>query len=248
VRGEVWGINAGWAVSPTLGSGSITGLPIGVLPPGALPPGVLGPRRRGWVSLKPGRYTAIVRITGRYRKLFGIAAGRAAARVGLRVLYSRPLRVRPPVRAFRGRKAEDARDARGSRAAAIQTTPAPASMPNLVATPAWGIAIRRQGRSLGGPVGVPVPGAITVGPGGGGGRRRGPLRDVLTFSATIWNAGPAPFSIEGFRRPHSDVMDAYEYFFDSAGNVVGRAPAGTLQYDSRPGHDHWHLRQLASMS
>ena len=41
-------------------------------------------------------------------------------------------------------------------------------------------------------------------------------------------------------------MDAYEYFFDPAENVVGRAPAGTLEYDTRPGHDHWHLRQLAS--
>jgi hypothetical protein len=66
------------------------------------------------------------------------------------------------------------------------------------------------------------------------------------FNATIWDAGPAQFTIEGFRRPHGNVMDAYEYFFDSAGNVVGRAPAGQLEYDNRPGHDHWHLRQLAS--
>ena len=49
---------------------------------------------------------------------------------------------------------------------------------------------------------------------------KGPLassRDILTFSATIWNAGPAQFSIEGFRRPHGDLMDAYEYFSDSTG-------------------------------
>src|SRR5262249_4004189 len=38
----------------------------------------------------------------------------------------------------------------------------------------------------------------------------------------------------------------YEYFFNSAGTVVGRAPAGTMEYDTRPGHHHWHLRQLAS--
>jgi hypothetical protein len=90
-------------------------------------------------------------------------------------------------------------------------------MPNLVALPAWGIHVRRAGS-----------------------------HQLLTFSATIWDAGPAPFSIEGFRRPGSDIMDAYEYFFDAAGNVVGRAPAGTLYYDNRPGHHHWHLAQLAA--
>jgi hypothetical protein len=52
--------------------------------------------------------------------------------------------------------------------------------------------------------------------------------------------------IEGFRRPHSDTMTAYEYFFDAAGNVVGRAPAGTMFYDNDRGHHHWHLKQLAS--
>ncbi len=243
VRGEVWGIDAGWAVPPILGSGSVSGLPIGALPPGPLPPGFLAPSRHGWVSLKPGRYTAIVSITGQYRKLFGIAAGQAAARVGMRVLYSAPPRVRPPVGPPRSRKPEDAGDASGPQVVPTVTAPVPASMPNLVAAPAWGIAIRRPRRSVGVPVagpGAPVPISRTGGPG------RRPLRDLLTFSATIWNAGPAQLSIEGFRRAHGDLMDAYEYFFDSTGNVVGRAPAGTLQYDDRSGHNHWHLRQLAS--
>jgi hypothetical protein len=236
VRGEVWGIDTGWAVSPILGSSSGLGFPIDVFPPGPLPPGVQPPTRRGWVSLKPGRYTAIVSITGPYRKLFGIAAGQGAARVGMQVLYSPPRRVRPPVGPPRNRKPEDARDPGGPHVVPTVTAPAPASMPNLVAAPAWGIAIRRQG----GPARAPVP---VSGPRGQG---RRPLRDILTFSATIWNAGPAPFSIEGFRRAHSDQMDAYEYFFDSTGNVDGRARAGTLEYDARRGHNHWHLRQLAS--
>ena len=236
VRGVVWGIDAGWAVPPVLGSGSVLGFPIGALPPGPLPPGLPPPSRGGWVSLKPGRYTAIVSITGQYRKLFGIAAGQAAAKVGMRVLYSPPRRVRPPVAPPRSTKPEDAGDAGGPQVVPTVTAPDPASMPNLVAAPAWGIAIHRQGGSVRGP----VPTSRT----GGQGRR--PLRDILTFSATIWNAGPAQFSIEGFRRPHGDLMDAYEYFSDSTGKVVGRAPAGTLQYDARPGHNHWHLRQLAS--
>jgi hypothetical protein len=236
VRGVVWGIDAGWAVPPVLGSGSVLGFPIGALPPGPLPPGVLPPTRGGWVSLKPGRYTAIVSITRQYRKLFGIAAGQAATKVKMRVLYSPPQRVRPSAGPPRSTKPEDAGDAGGPQVVPTVTAPEPASMPNLVAAPAWGITIRRQGGSLSGP--VPISGT--------GGRARRPLHDILTFSATIWNAGPAPFSIEGFRRPHSDVMDAYEYFFDLTGNVVGRAPAGSLQYDARRGHNHWHLRQLAS--
>jgi hypothetical protein len=233
VRGEVWGINSGWAVTPTLASGSLSGLSIGAFPPGALPPGVFPRLRHGWVSIKPGRYTAIVRITDQYRKLFGIATGRAAARVGLRVLFSRPPRARPPVPRPRSRRPQEAGESPGQLAVRAVTTPDPATMPNLVAAPAWGIATRRQGRAVGGR-------------GGHGGLVPPRVRDVLTFNATIWDAGPAPFTIEGFRRPHSDVMDAYEYFFDSAENVVGRAPAGTLEYDNRSGHDHWHLRQLAS--
>ncbi|MFL5829377.1 MAG: lysyl oxidase family protein [Solirubrobacteraceae bacterium] len=114
-------------------------------------------------------------------------------------------------------------------------------MPNLVAAPAWHIAVRPRGSRGGPPLGV--PGLPTVRLAGIG---KHPLRDVLTFNATICNAGPAPFSIEGFRRAHSNVMNAYEYFFDAIGNVVGRAPAGTLEFDTRQGHHHWDLRQLAS--
>jgi lysyl oxidase len=148
----------------------------------------------------------------------------------MRVLFSAPPRLRLPGRPPASHKPEDAGDNLGRQAVRTAITPDPATMPNLVAAPAWRIAIRRQGRSAGA---LRVP--------------RSPLaRDVLTFSATIWNAGPAPFTIEGFRRPHSDVMDAYEYFFDPAENVVGRARAGTLRYDPRRGHDHWHLRHLAT--
>ena len=52
--------------------------------------------------------------------------------------------------------------------------------------------------------------------------RRG--RDFLAFAATPWNAGPAPLVVEGFRRPGEELMDAYQYFRDADGLVVGRAP------------------------
>ena len=53
--------------------------------------------------------------------------------------------------------------------------------------------------------------------------------------------------VEGFRRSDSNVMDAYEYFFRD-GVAVGRAPAGTMVYDARPGHQHWHFEQFARYS
>ena len=69
-------------------------------------------------------------------------------------------------------------------------------------------------------------------------------RDYLDFAATVWNAGPSPLSVEGFRREGTDVMDAYQYFYDGR-KPVGRAPVGTFEYDPRPGHEHWHFRQFA---
>src|SRR5947207_1985021 len=48
-------------------------------------------------------------------------------------------------------------------------------------------------------------------------------RDYLDFAATVWNSGPSPLSVEGFRRERTDVMDAYQYFYDGR-KPVGRAP------------------------
>ena len=40
-------------------------------------------------------------------------------------------------------------------------------------------------------------------------------------------------------------MDAYQYFYDGQ-DVVGKAPVGTLEFDLRDGHHHWHLQQFAA--
>jgi hypothetical protein len=220
VRGIVWGLDAGWAVEPSLGS--FAGFPLGLgLLGGSLPPTLpacLLRRLHGGFDLKPGRYTVTVSIARAWRRLFSVPAGRASVVFGVQVLASpvrKPSCPRVRVRA-QVRHAAPAPSATG---VPTLSQPDPATMPNLVALPAWRIAIHRAR-----------------------------TRELLTFSATIWNEGPAPFSVEGFRRAHSDVMDAYEYFFDQAGNVVGRAPAGTMFYDNDRGHHHWHLRQLASYS
>ena len=48
----------------------------------------------------------------------------------------------------------------------------------------------------------------------------------------------------GIPPPGHQLMDAVQYFYRD-GNVVGQAPAGTLLFDSDPGHEHWHFQQFA---
>ncbi|HXF36155.1 MAG TPA: lysyl oxidase family protein [Actinomycetota bacterium] len=102
--------------------------------------------------------------------------------------------------------------------APTDTDPAADTIPDLVALPAWGISVYS---------------------------RRG--RDYLAFGSTEWNAGPSPLIVEGFRRQDEDVMDAYQYF-TRGGEVLGKAPVGTLEYHAGGGHDHWHFRQFTEYS
>ena len=67
----------------------------------------------------------------------------------------------------------------------------------------------------------------------------------MSFASMVWVAGGSSVVVEGFRRPGEDVMDAYQYFY-SGGQVIGRAPVGTFEYDRRDGHFHWHIQQFAA--
>jgi hypothetical protein len=100
----------------------------------------------------------------------------------------------------------------------IMTDPLPSTLPDLQALPAWGMGVEIDD----------VTGD-----------------DFLTFGATVWNHGPAPLTVEGFRRPGTNIMDAYQYFYRD-GVAIGRAKAGTMVYDARPGHEHWHFTQFAT--
>ncbi|WP_328506637.1 lysyl oxidase family protein [Streptomyces sp. NBC_00391] len=71
-------------------------------------------------------------------------------------------------------------------------------------------------------------------------------KDYLAFSANVWNAGPAPLVVDGFRKPGADLMDAYQYFYDADGKQVGYTPTGTMEWDPREGHEHWHFTDFAS--
>ncbi|MEH0420328.1 lysyl oxidase family protein [Streptomyces sp. B21-083] len=71
-------------------------------------------------------------------------------------------------------------------------------------------------------------------------------KDYLAFSANVWNAGPGPLVVDGFRKPGKDLMDAYQYFYDANGKQVGYTPTGTMEWDPRIGHEHWHFTDFAS--
>ncbi|MCB0896118.1 MAG: hypothetical protein H6529_19320 [Nocardioides sp.] len=75
-----------------------------------------------------------------------------------------------------------------------------------------------------------------------------PNGKYLRFSATVWNAGDSPLVVDGFRREGEDLMDAYQYFFDADGNQTGYEPVGSLEWDARPSHSHWHFEDFARYS
>jgi hypothetical protein len=51
--------------------------------------------------------------------------------------------------------------------------------------------------------------------------------------------------VDGFRHPGRPLMDAYQYFFDKAGNQVGYRKIGFMEWDPRPSHHHWHFEDFA---
>lgn len=71
-----------------------------------------------------------------------------------------------------------------------------------------------------------------------------PSSDQLTFGATVWVGGHSRLDVEGFRSNGSPTMRAYQYFWKN-GRVIGRTRAGTMGFDSKLGHVHWHFQQFA---
>lgn len=68
---------------------------------------------------------------------------------------------------------------------------------------------------------------------------------ALRFAATVWNAGPTPMVVEGFRDTQDDdILDAYQYFFDPDGNQVGYQQVGTMEWHAG-NHNHWHFEDFA---
>jgi hypothetical protein len=108
--------------------------------------------------------------------------------------------------------------------AALKKAPKTGPRPDLRSLPAWGISLEQgTNEQTGEPDG----------------------KWYVNFGATVWNAGTSPLLVDGFRQTGTDLMDAYQYFFDAKGNQVGSVPAGTMEWDNREGHKHWHFTDFA---
>ncbi|GIE95323.1 lysyl oxidase family protein [Paractinoplanes rishiriensis] len=230
--GAVWGIQAGWNAQ------------VPEYPPFE-PDGAQ-------FDLPNGKYTVTATVTPAYQQLFGIPAQNASATVAVTVVDAKVdeaglARAKAADAKQEPAAAVAAADAHGlhggegdatrqvssylpefrapaKRPTTLAAAPASGPKPDLRSLPAWGIAIE--------------PGADeeTGEPDG---------KWYVNFGATVWNAGTSPLLVDGFRRTGTDLMDAYQYFFDAKGNQVGSRPAGTMEWDPREGHLHWHFTDFA---
>ena len=78
------------------------------------------------------------------------------------------------------------------RPATIKAAPKAGPRPDLRSLPAWGISLSEEDGKW-----------------------------YVNFGATVWNAGTSPLLVDGFRRTGTELMDAYQYFYDDAGRQVG---------------------------
>jgi hypothetical protein len=163
-----------------------------------------------------GRYDVTLSIATRYMELLGIPVESGSATVGVTVkTVKNKCKHHCGIPDSVGGSVARASESAGDPVPTMDD-PDPSVMPDLVALPAWSVFVDRR---LGG--------------------------DYLSFAANIWVAGSSPLVVEGFREPNSEVMDAFQYFYQD-GAAVGRTAAGTLEYDNRHGHKHWHFKQFAA--
>lgn len=222
--GAVWGIQAGW-------NGTVASMP-----------------GTGNVDLTDGQYTATVTLNQRYRDYFKIDAKGTTLTINLTVQTVDEGGRGAEVARARAEAAK-AGDDTAERAAVAEhgehagqgdpklqisaykpgfrpPAKAPKAVqkaslargprPDLRSLPAWGISLSQQeGKSF------------------------------VNFGATVWNAGNSPLLVDGFRRTGTELMDAYQYFFDADGKEVGSVEAGTMEWDPREGHRHWHFTDFA---
>lgn len=176
-------------------------------------------------KLPLGDYTATLTIKGKYAAVIGISPADRTSTVTVHVVDgSNCVAASPAAGCVRAKSAGQARQ--GPRSSAVPRRPS---------------AHVGMSRVAAAPPSTPLPDlrslpayAIQLG-------RKG----FVSFAATVWNAGPSPLVVDGIRHQGEDVMDAYQYFYDASGNEVGHAPAGTMEWDARQGHQHWHFQDFA---
>ncbi|MEU1596792.1 lysyl oxidase family protein [Streptomyces sp. NPDC005708] len=179
-----------------------------------------GLRQQQPIDLSPGVYTATISVAKKYRDVFGIPAQSRTVKVTVRSQTGEGQG--PAGGGHAHRETFKSAKPAARRPAGRAGIPANTPKPDLRALPAYGIAIT-DGED------GDVPG-----------------KDYLAFSATVWNGGPSPLVVDGFRSPGKEKMDAYQYFYDAKGKQVGYTPTGTMEWDPREGHQHWHFSDFAS--
>ncbi|WP_229070518.1 lysyl oxidase family protein [Actinoplanes sp. DH11] len=225
--GAVWGVQAGWDAT---------------VPDQPVNPAALN-------KLKAGKYTAVATVNPKYVKLFGIPAKQASASVAVNIVDMKfdkagvaaaraaDAERKPAVPEAGGHDLHSAEgDARRQVSSFLPEFRAAASVPKPVTSlpkgprpdlrslPAWGISLsqgfnEKTGKADG--------------------------KWYVNFGATVWNAGTSPLVVDGFRRTGTELMDAYQYYFDAKGKQVGSKKAGTMEWDPRDGHLHWHFTDFA---
>lgn len=172
-------------------------------------------------DLQPGKYTATVTLNPKYQKLFGISADKSTVKIAVTVVNEDVGKVRAAeAKPHEGEQVSEyvpSLRAPGKRPLTFKVAPKTGPRPDLRALPAWGITLSQE-------------------PDG---------KWYVNFGATVWNGGTSPLLVDGFRRSGTDLMDAYQYFFDANGKQVGSQQAGTMQWDDRVGHKHWHFTDFA---
>ena len=198
------------------------------------PQGLVWGIAKGWAAdpaeaaglqyqLRPGNYTVTESITPASTRTCSASRPRTT-RPACRCTWSRAPAAAAAWAA--ARRPLGARSPRSRPRAALPRVPTLASppasaLPDLVPLPSWGISTSHEART-----------------------KSHPLTNLLNFGATVW-VGNAPLDVEGFRSGGSPVMPAYQYFWRN-GKVIGRVRAGTMGFDSKKGHDHWHFEQFAA--
>ncbi|MGW6195126.1 lysyl oxidase family protein [Kribbella sp. NPDC055110] len=170
------------------------------------------------VQLAVGKYKATVTVNKAYRDFFKIPAKDSSVKLNVTVQKSDASGAQ---KLSASSAAPRPNAARPTGKASVPKGP----KPDLRPVPAWGIV------TAPGDEGTPDAN-----------------KDFLQFSATVWNAGPSPLVLDGFRRQGKDLMDAYQYFYDAQGKQVGYQNTGTLEWDGRDGHNHWHFTDFARYS
>ena len=169
------------------------------------------------LALAAGSYRVTASITREYTRLLHITAAHARVTVRVKVVKG--------TGCCGARAASRARPQSGALPRLPNVPelahPPAAARPDLVPLPSWGISTSHTKAT-----------------------KNRVAADHLNFGATVWVGGNSPLDVEGFRSHGSPIMKAYQYYWRN-GRVVGRTRAGTMGFDRKKGHDHWHFEQFA---